>query len=183
MLNRVHDQTFPHVHRERERLQDEMVAVTIDDHTRKTVAFTPHHAAQLCIDISSIAVLGSLLDTPTEKIPIKILASPRETPRNNLRLGIVDGASNQMVFAVLERNHIAIRGFSENLEHFAGKRPVVSMQNSRTRFDDDPCHTEFNVQRSTPNVQRSTTSSFRAQPAAFDKQLFSPPRSPAAVNR
>jgi hypothetical protein len=83
-----------------------------------------------------------LLDTATEKIPIKILPSPRETPRNNLRFGIVDGASNQMVFAVLERNHIAIRGISKNLEHFAGKHPVVSMQNSRTRFDDNACHDE-----------------------------------------
>ena len=45
-----------------------------------------------------------------------------------------------MVFAVLERNHIAIRGVSENLEHLAGKNPVVSMQNSRPRFDDDACH-------------------------------------------
>ena len=45
-----------------------------------------------------------------------------------------------MVFAVLERNHIAISGISENLEHFAGKHPIVSMQNSRTRFDDEACH-------------------------------------------
>jgi hypothetical protein len=45
-----------------------------------------------------------------------------------------------MIFAVLERNNIAIRRISENLEHFAGKHPVVSMQNSRTRFDDDACH-------------------------------------------
>jgi hypothetical protein len=45
-----------------------------------------------------------------------------------------------MIFAVLERNHIAIRRISENLEHFAGKHPIVSMQDSRTRFDDDACH-------------------------------------------
>jgi hypothetical protein len=45
-----------------------------------------------------------------------------------------------MVFAILERNHIAIRGISENLEHFAGKNPVVSVQDSRSRFDDDACH-------------------------------------------
>jgi len=54
-----------------------------------------------------------------------------------LRFRIVNGAADQMVFAVLERNHIAIRGVSENLEHFAGKHPVVSMQNSRTRLDDN----------------------------------------------
>jgi hypothetical protein len=45
-----------------------------------------------------------------------------------------------MIFAVLERNHVAIRGISENLEHFTEKHPVVSMQNSRSRFDDDACH-------------------------------------------
>src|ERR1043165_1052360 len=45
-----------------------------------------------------------------------------------------------MVFAVLERNHIAILRFSKDLQHFAGKYPVVTTQNSRARFDDDACH-------------------------------------------
>ena len=130
----------------RERLQDEIVAVTIDDHARKTVAFAPHHAAQLCIDVSPVPVFGSLLDAAPEKILIKVLPSPRETARNNLRFRIVNRAPNQMVFAVLERNHIAIHGISENLEHFAGKHPVVSMQNSRARFDNNSSHkTEANV--------------------------------------
>jgi hypothetical protein len=47
-----------------------------------------------------------------------------------------------MIFAVLERNDIAIRGISENFEHFAGKHPVVPMQNSCSRFDDDASHEE-----------------------------------------
>jgi hypothetical protein len=90
--------------------------------------------------------LGRLLDPAPEKILIKILLPPRETARNNLRFRIVNGAPNQMVFAVLERNHIAILGISENLEHFAGKHPVVSMQNPRTRFDDNASHkTEANA--------------------------------------
>ena len=45
-----------------------------------------------------------------------------------------------MISAVLERNHVAVGGFSENLEDFAGKDPVVSMQDSRARFNDDACH-------------------------------------------
>src|SRR6266480_4879346 len=134
------DQILSHVHRQRERLQDEIVAVTIDDHARKTVAFAPHHAAQLWIDVSPVPVFGSLRDAAPKKILIKVLPSSRETTRNNLRFRIVNGAPNQMIFAVLERNHLAILGISKNLEHFAGKHPIMSMQNSRTRFDDDACH-------------------------------------------
>src|SRR6476620_9139639 len=140
MLNCSRDQILSHIHRQRDRLLAEIVAVTIDDHARKTVAFAPHHAAQLWIDVSPVPVFGSLLDAAPEKILIKVLPSPRETARNNLRFRIVNGAPNQMIFAVLERNDIAIRWISENLEHFAGKHPIVSMQNSRTRFDDEACH-------------------------------------------
>src|SRR5207249_10770445 len=82
----------------------------------------------------------SLQNAAPKEIQIQFLPSPREPARNDLRFGIVNGASDQMVVAVLERNHVAIRRISENLEHFAGKHPVVSMQNSRTRFDDKAGH-------------------------------------------
>src|SRR4051812_26042715 len=142
MINCIQDRILSHVHRQRERLQNKIVAITINDHPRKTVAFAPHHAAQLCIDVPPVSIFRSLLDTASEKILIKILSSPRKTARNNLRFGIVNGASNQMIFAVFERNHVAVGGISKNLEQFAGKYPVVSMQNSCPRFDDDASHEE-----------------------------------------
>jgi hypothetical protein len=87
-----------------------------------------------------------------------------------------------MVFAVPERNYIAIGGFSENLEHFAGIHPVVSMQNSRSRFDDDAGH-----ENSTSNAHRPTSSDpARLQRHAvkrshryliFSRGSSSPPRS------
>src|SRR6478672_4572817 len=104
MLNCSRDQILSHVHRQRERLQHEIVAVTIDDHAWKTVAFAPHHAAQLCIEVSPVPIFGSLLDAAPEKILIKVLPSSRETARNDLRFRIVNDAPNQMIFAVLERN-------------------------------------------------------------------------------
>src|SRR6266513_623279 len=146
MFNCSHDQFLSKVHRQRERLQHEIVAVTIDDHARKTVAFAPYQAAQFCVDVSPVPVFGSLLDAAPAKIEIEILPSSRETARNDLRFRIVNRAPNQMIFAVLERNHIAIRGISENLEHFAGKHPVVPMQNSRSRFDDNACHKRIQSQ-------------------------------------
>jgi len=45
-----------------------------------------------------------------------------------------------MIFTILERDHIAVGGISKNFQNFAGKNPVVSVQNSRTWFDDDSSH-------------------------------------------
>ena len=62
-----------------------------------------------------------------------------------------------MVPAILERNHIAIGRISENLQNFGGKHPIVSVQNSRSRFDNDSghrsnaqlvCHSERSRERS-----------------------------------
>ena len=50
VLHRLNDQIFPHVHRQRERLQDEMIAVAIDDHARQSVALAPDEAAKSRID-------------------------------------------------------------------------------------------------------------------------------------
>jgi hypothetical protein len=55
-------------------LQDEVIAVTIDDHARKAVAFAPHNAAQFWVNVSPIAILGSLRDAAPEKIGIEILS-------------------------------------------------------------------------------------------------------------
>jgi len=45
-----------------------------------------------------------------------------------------------MILTVLERDDVTIRWMAEDLQHFAGKNPVVSMQNSCSRFDDDSSH-------------------------------------------
>src|SRR5947207_147806 len=45
-----------------------------------------------------------------------------------------------MILTILERDDVPIHRISENFQHFAGKNPVVSMQNSRARFDDDSSH-------------------------------------------
>src|SRR5436190_23972735 len=45
-----------------------------------------------------------------------------------------------MIFTILERDHIAVGGISKDFQNFAGKNPVMSVQNSRTWFDDDSSH-------------------------------------------
>src|SRR6266581_3106840 len=146
-----------HVHRQRERLQNEMIAVAIDDHAGKTVAFAPNDAAQVWIDISPVAILGRLCDAASEEIKVEVLPAPRETARHNLRFRIVNGAADEAILTVLERDHIAVRGISKNLQDFTGKHPIVSVQYSRTRFDNDSWHrsnSTSNVQRSTSNAQQ-----------------------------
>jgi hypothetical protein len=83
-------------------LQYEVISVAIDDDSGETVAFAPDDATQFWIDVSSVAIFGSLSDAAPKKIQIKILPAPGETARHNLRFGIVNGAPDQMVFAVLE---------------------------------------------------------------------------------
>jgi hypothetical protein len=59
-----------------------------------------------------------------------------------------------MILTVLERDDIAVCRSSKDLQHFAGKYPIVSVQNSRPRFNNNSGHksnSTFNL-----NVQRST---------------------------
>jgi hypothetical protein len=65
-----------------------------------------------------------------------------------------------MVFAVFERNDVAVGWFSKNLQDLAGKHPVVSMQDSRARFYNNSRH----KMTSTSNVKL-----FFAMPPCFDE--------------
>ncbi len=105
-------------------------------------------------------VFGGLGDAALEKIEIEVLPLSRETPGDDLRFGIVNRTADQTIAPVLQRNHVAIRRLSEDFQHFAGKNPVVPVQNSRARFDDDSSHkVGANVQRPTLNdVQRLNAS-------------------------
>src|ERR1044071_8670512 len=106
------------------------------------------------MDISPVAILCRLRDAAPKEIKVEILPAPGETARYNLRFRIVNGAADQAVLAVLERDHIAIRGISKNFQDLTGKNPIVSVQNSRTRFDNDSGHRKAeNVEHPTSNVQ------------------------------
>ena len=139
-FNRLNDQIFSAVHRQRERLQNKMIAIAIDNHSRQSVALAPDQATKSRIDSASRAIFRRLRDAALEKIEIEILFPARKTPRHDLRFAVVNRAPDQMVVPVFERNHIAIGRFAENFQHFAGKNPVVSMQNARARFDNDSGH-------------------------------------------
>src|SRR5262245_60896948 len=109
-----------------------MVAVTIDDHAGQTVALAPDQAAEFFIHSSSCPILGRLSDPPLEKIEVEILFSPREPTRHDLRLGIIDGAADEMIASVLERNYVAVLWLTEDFQHLAAKDPIVPMQNPRS---------------------------------------------------
>src|ERR1700730_7013871 len=96
------DQLLPHVHREGERLQNEMIAVAIDDHARQSIALPPNNTPQSGIDISPVAIFSRLGNASFEEIKIEILFSPRETPGYDLRFRIVNRAADQMVAPIFE---------------------------------------------------------------------------------
>src|SRR5205823_2837686 len=79
-----------------------------------------------------------------------VLFSTREPAGHDLRSGIVNRTADQMVATILQRNHIAISRFAENLQHFATEHPIVTMQDSGAWFNDDSTHGGGNVERRTP---------------------------------
>jgi hypothetical protein len=58
-----------------------------------------------------------------------------------------------MVAPVFERNDIAIGWFAENFQYFTAEYPVVAVQDSRSRFNDNSSHAGANVERPMPPVQ------------------------------
>ena len=61
-----------------------MIAVTIEDYARQTVAFAPDDASQFWIDPAPVAVLRCLGNPALEKIEIEVLLSPRKPARHDL---------------------------------------------------------------------------------------------------
>ncbi len=90
---RFDDERLPLVHREGERLQHQVIAVAVDDHAGKPVALAPDEAAKTWIDPAAFAVCQRLRDSALEKIEVELLAFARETPRDDLRLAVVDRAA------------------------------------------------------------------------------------------
>src|SRR5260370_2283492 len=95
-----------------------MFSVTIDDYSWEPIALTPDNAAKPWIDMSSRAVFGRLCNPSLKEIKVKILFSPRETPRYNLRFRIVDRAADNMILAIPNQTHPALRCPSTHLQTF-----------------------------------------------------------------
>jgi hypothetical protein len=121
-------------------LENEIVAVPINDYSRQTVALAPNDAAQTPNEATPRPIFRCLANPALEKIQIEILFPPRKSARHNLRLAVVNRAPDQVIFPVLEGNHIAVSRVPENLQHFAREHPIVSVENPRPRFDDNPRH-------------------------------------------
>ena len=140
VLQRLDDQALSQVHPQRQRLQDRVIAVAIDDHARQSIALAPDDAAKSRIDPAPLPILHGLRDPALEKIEIEVLPPPRESPGHDLRFAVVNRAADQVISSVFQRNDVAIRRISERLQNFAGKHPIVPVQNSRARFDDEAGH-------------------------------------------
>jgi phosphoribosylaminoimidazole-succinocarboxamide synthase len=137
-----HDHCLSKVHRQRQGLQNQIVAVPIDDHPGQSVALAPNDAAQPRIDTSPRAIFDGLHGPPLKEIEIEVLAPAGKTSCHDLRFAVVNRAPDQVILPVLERNDIAIGRAAENLQHFAREHPIVPVQNARPRFYDKSTHAE-----------------------------------------
>ena len=96
------DQVDAQVKGQGEGLDDEMVAVAVDDQARQAVGLGPDEAAQGGIDAEARAEFGGLFDAAAEKFGVEVLAAAREAAGDDLRAGVVDGTAERVVAEVLE---------------------------------------------------------------------------------
>src|ERR1700730_7621216 len=125
--NRGDDQRFLQIHRHRQGLENEIFAVAIENHAWKSIALAPNDSPEVRIDLSPIAVIGSLGNSAFEEIEIEVLTLPGKSAGHDLGFRIVNCTADQLVAAVFERNHVAIGRFTQNFEHLAGEDPVVAV--------------------------------------------------------
>jgi hypothetical protein len=83
-----------------------------------------------------------LRDPALEKIDIQILPPPGKPPGHDLRFAVVNRAADQVISSVFQRDDVTVGGTTEDLQNFAGKHPVVAVQNARARFYDEAGHGE-----------------------------------------
>src|SRR5262249_48164252 len=115
-------------------------AVAVHDDAGKAVAFAPDDAAKIRPHATPLAILHGLRDATLEKVEVEILPLARKAARGDLRLGIEDGAAEQAVAAVLERDDVAILRIAPGFQDFRGVNPLVSVENARAWSDDDSGH-------------------------------------------
>src|SRR5205807_9219680 len=113
---------------------------SIENNPGQSVAFAPDNAMQLGIYLPSLPIFRRLGNSPLEKIEIEILPSVRKTARHNLRFRIPHRAPKHSIAPILNRNNVAIGRITEDLQHLAGKNPVVPVQNPRPRSNDNSSH-------------------------------------------
>jgi hypothetical protein len=111
-----------------------MILVAIDNYTRQPIALAPDDAAKPQIDSTPLPVLQGLRDPALEKIEIEVLPPPGKSTGYDLRFAVVNGAADQVISSVFQRDDVTVGGSPKNLQDFAGKHPVVPVQDSGARF-------------------------------------------------
>ena len=134
------DHPLAEIHPEGLGLESGNTTETIDDDPRQTVALAPEDAANQRVDPEGVAVGLSPLETTPEEILVKILPASGESARNDLGLGIVNGASEHPVTAILDGDDIPVLGIAEDLEDLGPVDPVMAVQDARPRSDDKAPH-------------------------------------------
>ena len=117
-----------------------MRAVSVDDHSGKTVGFAPNKPTKGGIQIKAAPEVAGQPDAATEKILVERLAAAGKSPGHNLAQGVVNGRSERTVLVILEGNDLPWLGITENFLNFAGIDPIVAVKDAGAGFDDDSGH-------------------------------------------
>lgn len=134
------DEVLAEIHGEGEGLDDEEVAVAVDDEAGEAVGFAPDDAAEIEVDAGGFADGDGALDAAGEEVEVEILASVGEEAGGDLGLGIVDGTAEGLAADVLKMDDIAGLGIAEALLDFSGVDPEVAVEEAGAGLDGEGGH-------------------------------------------
>ena len=74
-FDRLDNQVLALSHRERERLEDDVIVVAVDDDTGETVGFAPNNAPEGGVDPGGFTQAKGAFDATLEEIEVEILTA------------------------------------------------------------------------------------------------------------
>ena len=137
---RVADDFFAQIHRQRQRLDGKVVAVAVDDQAGQAVGFAPDETGKRFIDVGALAQVDRLADAAGEEVEVEILFAAGKAAGDDLRHRIVDRRAERAVAEILERDNVARLWIAEGFFDLGGVNPLVTVKNACSGCDDDACH-------------------------------------------
>src|SRR4029078_2556049 len=98
----IDDQLPSPIHRERQRLEHQIISVAIHDHPWQSVAFAPDDAAEPFIHPVPSAVSHGALDLFMEQKRVELMAAPRKPAGHDWLPAIVNRGSQKLIIRAFQ---------------------------------------------------------------------------------
>ena len=140
VFQNVQDNGEAALHGDGQRLDDQVIRVTVHNQAGEAVRLAPDEARERFLRQPLAAQFHRLADAPGKKVPVQFLLAAGKTPGDDLGMGVEHGGSQEAVLEILQRHDVPRLGIAEDLAHFRAVNPVVPLKNACSWRNNQTCH-------------------------------------------